>query len=143
MQQLTGILYLLRRSFHRLRRRLSSGWNPVLIVVISLCFVAGACGSSYSSNEDPPESAPAEQSAETRSDNGLEFHGYDCTVDCSGHQAGYDWAEQQGIDDEDDCGGNSESFIEGCKAFVQENAESNAGSQDDPQDEPDDDGGNS
>lgn len=54
-------------------------------------------------------------------------------MDCSGHQAGYDWAEQRDIDDEDDCGGNSESFIEGCKAFVQENT--------DTPDEPDEDGG--
>ena len=110
----------------------------MLFIVISFCFVAGACGSSYSSNEDPPESARPEQSTETGSDNSFEFHGYECTVDCSGHQAGYDWAEQHDIDDEDDCGGNSESFIEGCKAFVQENAEPN----DESRDEPDDDGGN-
>jgi hypothetical protein len=48
------------------------------------------------------------------------FHGDPCTVDCSGHQAGYDWAEQHDIDDEDNCGGNSESFIEGCKTYVRE-----------------------
>jgi hypothetical protein len=48
--------------------------------------------------------------------------GYACTVNCSGHDAGYQWAEDHDIDDEDDCGGNSESFIEGCKAYVQENA---------------------
>lgn len=29
----------------------------------------------------------------------LTFDGYDCTEDCSGHQAGYDWAEQNGISD--------------------------------------------
>lgn len=49
------------------------------------------------------------------------FRGYQCTVDCSGHEAGYQWAEENSIDDEDDCRGNSESFIEGCKAYVQEN----------------------
>jgi hypothetical protein len=49
------------------------------------------------------------------------FNDYECTEDCSGHQAGYDWADNQGIDDEDDCGGNSESFIEGCKSYVEEN----------------------
>ena len=53
------------------------------------------------------------------SDSG-QFHGFDCTVDCSGHQAGYDWAERHDITDEDNCGGNSESFIEGCKAYVRE-----------------------
>jgi hypothetical protein len=44
----------------------------------------------------------------------------------SGHQAGYDWAQEHGIDDEDACetagnNSNSPSFAEGCKAYVQEN----------------------
>jgi len=25
------------------------------------------------------------------------FHGYPCTVDCSGHEAGYEWAEEHGV----------------------------------------------
>jgi hypothetical protein len=44
-----------------------------------------------------------------------------CTDDCSGHLAGYDWAEEKGIDDEDVCENlstNSESFKEGCRAYV-------------------------
>jgi hypothetical protein len=51
----------------------------------------------------------------------LQFGRYDCTVDCSGHQAGYEWAERYSIDDENDCSGNSQSFIEGCKQYVDEN----------------------
>jgi hypothetical protein len=50
----------------------------------------------------------------------LTFKGYPCTRDCSGHEAGYEWAEENGIDDPDDCGGNSESFIEGCRAYAEE-----------------------
>jgi hypothetical protein len=49
------------------------------------------------------------------------FAGYDCTEDCSGHEAGYDWADEHGIDDQDLCDDlstNSESFKEGCKAYV-------------------------
>ena len=49
------------------------------------------------------------------------FGGYDCTDDCSGHEAGYEWAEDKDINDIDDCGGNSNSFIEGCWAYVDEN----------------------
>lgn len=49
------------------------------------------------------------------------FKGYICTEDCSGHQAGYDWAEDNGITDESDCNGNSNSFNEGCQAWVEEN----------------------
>lgn len=55
--------------------------------------------------------------------NALDFHGEPCTVDCSGHKAGYDWAEEKGINDPDDCGGKSNSFIEGCKSFAEEKQE--------------------
>ena len=46
-----------------------------------------------------------------------------CTVDCSGHQAGYDWAELHDIEDGhlcDDAGDHSSSpsFAEGCHVFV-------------------------
>lgn len=49
------------------------------------------------------------------------FNGRNCLGDCSGHQAGYQWAEDNDIDDESDCTGNSQSFIEGCIAYVEEN----------------------
>jgi hypothetical protein len=49
------------------------------------------------------------------------LHGQECTEDCSGHQAGYDWAEENDINDVDDCDGNSESFNEGCESYVLEN----------------------
>jgi hypothetical protein len=32
-----------------------------------------------------------------------EFGGHDCLDDCSGHAAGYRWAEAQAITDETDC----------------------------------------
>lgn len=48
------------------------------------------------------------------------YGGYGCTVDCSGHEAGYTWAMERGIDDPDNCGGNSWSFEEGCRAFAEE-----------------------
>lgn len=56
-------------------------------------------------------------------DNSLEFNGYECTDDCSGHEAGYDWAEENGItqDDVDNYSGNSNSFMEGMQSYVDEN----------------------
>lgn len=48
------------------------------------------------------------------------FNGYVCTDDCSGHEAGYNWAEENGIDDPNNCDGNSESFIEGCESYAEE-----------------------
>lgn len=48
------------------------------------------------------------------------FGGNDCTDDCSGHKAGYEWAERNSITDDSDCGGRSNSFIEGCRTFVEQ-----------------------
>lgn len=45
-----------------------------------------------------------------------------CTQDCSGHHAGYEWAMRKGLTDERQCyGGKSNSFIEGCIQYVREN----------------------
>ncbi len=51
----------------------------------------------------------------------MTFMGDPCTSDCSGHEAGYAWAEENDITDPDDCDGNSNSFIEGCESFAEEN----------------------
>ncbi len=48
------------------------------------------------------------------------FAGAGCTEDCSGHEAGYAWAEEKGITDPDNCGGKSWSFVEGCRAYAEE-----------------------
>lgn len=57
---------------------------------------------------------------DTDYDESLTFRGYKCTEDCSGHEAGYEWAEEHGISDPSDCGGNSQSFIEGCESYAVE-----------------------
>jgi hypothetical protein len=44
---------------------------------------------------------------------------YGCTSDCSGHDAGYRWADENQIFDPAACGGNSQSFIEGCMAYAE------------------------
>lgn len=45
-----------------------------------------------------------------------------CTDDCSGHEAGWAWAEERWITDPDECGGRSVSFEEGCRAWAEEQA---------------------
>lgn len=61
---------------------------------------------------------------------GQQFFGaYACTQDCSGHEAGYHWAEMNDIDDSWACSGNSRSFVEGCQAYAEE-AEDFGGFQD-------------
>ena len=44
--------------------------------------------------------------------------GLNCTVDCSGYDAGYKWAKQRDIDDEDYCPDGNNSFYEGCLAYA-------------------------
>jgi opacity protein-like surface antigen len=63
------------------------------------------------------------------------FDGYQCKGDCSGHQAGYDWAEQNGIDDESSCNTPSASFNQGCESYVEENAASVSDDEEDEEDE--------
>ena len=61
--------------------------------------------------------------AHTASSENRKFGDFDCTEDCSGHAAGYRWAERHDIVDEADCPlGNSRSFHEGCLAFVRDPA---------------------
>lgn len=45
---------------------------------------------------------------------------YGCTEDCSGHDAGWEWAEENVVTDPDECGGKSVSFEEGCIAYAEE-----------------------
>jgi hypothetical protein len=84
--------------------------------------------SNSSANESDDASA-AEPTSST-------FEGSPCTSDCSGHEAGYNWAEEHEINDESDCDAagdtsNSPSFAEGCRAYVQENGSAD-GADDDP-----------
>ena len=43
----------------------------------------------------------------------------DCNDDCSGHEAGFAWAQENDVTDPEYCGGKSRSFVEGCQAFAQ------------------------
>lgn len=91
--------------------------NRLFLGLILCVFSIGLSGctpdSSYSGS-DPYDSSGDNQESEITSDN------WECTDDCSGHEAGYSWAEDKGITDPDDCGGKSESFIEGCEAWANE-----------------------
>lgn len=50
------------------------------------------------------------------------YNGYACSDDCSGHEAGYEYAEENDLtqDDVDEYSGNSESFREGMQSYVDE-----------------------
>ena len=85
------------------------------------------------SRQEAVENAADQSPGETPSDalDGLTFQDVGdtstCTQDCSGHDAGFEWARDRGISDESECGGKSQSFIEGCEEYarqVQEREES-------------------
>jgi hypothetical protein len=74
-------------------------------------------------------SSEATNETETPETNPRTFAGYECTGDCSGHEAGYAWAEEHNISDGDECDtagehSNSPSFAEGCHAYVDGDADS-------------------
>jgi hypothetical protein len=74
-----------------------------LILVTESIFIAGCSDTS--------------QLLGTQQDNA--FGKYKCTNNCSGHKAGYSWAKKRGVDNLEDCSGNSQSFIEGCMEYAE------------------------
>jgi len=71
---------------------------------------------AVASKPDRAANAEAEVQGTTYADQG---EPYGCTDDCSGHEAGYPWADDNDVTDPDDCGGDSQSFIEGCQAHAE------------------------
>lgn len=65
-----------------------------------------------------------------------DFKGSPCTKDCSGHRAGYAWAQKKGIERPEDCRGRSESFVKGCRIYAggQESADDEAPEKPDQED---------
>ena len=78
-----------------------------------------------------PESQPIKAGDELTEPPRLTYRGHDCTDDCSGHSAGYRWAERRDITDPDDCRGNSRSFVEGCRSWAEESADDHDVAEDD------------
>lgn len=100
-----------------------------ILTASSIVLCASACSGSdetstydedgYVVDDSSYEGEVTEEYGSDGNSSGLTFEGYECTEDCSGHEAGYAWAEENDITDPDDCGGNSQSFIEGCIAYAE------------------------
>jgi len=91
--------------------------NTFLVIFFAL-FLSGCTGNNYYY-----DSYDYEEYDEEEYGTGITRDNWSCTGDCSGHEAGYDWAEDKGITDPYDCDGNSNSFIEGCEAYANEQIE--------------------
>lgn len=109
--------------------------RKLLIAVAVSALLCGACTNEADASNDRADENPAyyddtEKGGETYAeydqrrdelgDSAGTFGDYGCTEDCSGHEAGYEWAEAHGIEDPDECGGNSWSFEEGCREYAEE-----------------------
>lgn len=102
------------------------------IAVIAL-LLAGCSDQAQESGRDPtivwqnptplPRAYPSDEGDPEDHAYPATFHGVECSEDCSGHEAGYEWAEENEITDPSDCGGNSDSFREGCEIRVDESSE--------------------
>ncbi|MGW8185000.1 MAG: hypothetical protein ACWGHO_02720 [Candidatus Moraniibacteriota bacterium] len=106
--------------------------NIFLVSTVFLgCFLLSGCSEQTSTQSQPLtkesistyESTSITEYDEPEAYEESTFNGYECTDDCSGHEAGYKWAEEQGITDSSDCDGNSNSFIEGCESYADEQEE--------------------
>jgi hypothetical protein len=81
-------------------------------------FLATAGCSSEPSDDDIDQAY--ESAGEQLSDASFEDVGdsSQCTGDCSGHEAGFEWARDHGLTDASECSGSSQSFVEGCEAYA-------------------------
>lgn len=112
-------------------------YYPFFVLILAVFVLSGCSDSSseitsetYNTKVDTPitkiqknepiRRIPVIENSETDDYEPLTFKGNDCIDDCSGHEAGYNWAEEEGIIDPSDCGGNSRSFIEGCESYAEE-----------------------
>jgi hypothetical protein len=88
------------------------------LIFLAIClFVIFACFDANSKHDN--DATQTDQDVTQDTDPGYSSDG-------SGHEAGYNWANENGVDDESACdtagdNHNSPSFAEGCKAYVQEN----------------------
>jgi len=98
----------------------------VLILVLSGSQSGESCDRDceyYKTHQPDREPAPIDYNGDgtiTRDeaeDNPNLSDSYSCTSDCSGHQAGYDWARSNNICDPSYSSGNSQSFNEGVRAW--------------------------
>lgn len=103
---------------------MSMSRSQIVCAIVALVGV-GLYFENRSSDTERRANSASEATGDARGDDPQPntFAGYECTEDCSGHEAGYAWAEEQGVSDGEKCDAagdhsNSPSFAEGCHAYV-------------------------
>lgn len=93
-----------------------------LLIFLAAILLAGCSDNSYDDSYYDSSSSynnSVDDVADTYEDSDG-YSEYWCTDDCWWHDAWYNWAEENDIEDPDDCDGNSDSFIEWCQAYAEE-----------------------
>ena len=90
-------------------------WGGMIILLVWLLFFNNKQETEYIREE-----FKSGRSIEVEVDDSITRDNWECTEDCSGHNAGYEWVAEKGITDPSDCGGKSASFIKGCEAYANE-----------------------
>lgn len=90
-------------------------WKVLAGVGVAFIFIVGMVSSSMN---DTKERKQIEERYRENAQYVIENGDEDCTDDCSGHQAGYDWAGYNMVCDDEYDSGNSESFNEGVRAWA-------------------------
>lgn len=102
----------------------------LIVAQVLAALVLSGCGSSdtaaaHSESQDASENFDEDAArADAASDlTGQTFQDVGdtsrCRQDCSGHDAGFQWAQDNDVTDASDCSGSG-SFADGCEAYVEE-----------------------
>ncbi len=104
-----------------------------LLLIFCLCVALSGCGAHGASEAYDEGKVTSQQRAEFDEDaardravsdlSGQTFQDVGdtsrCTEDCSGHDAGWQWAQNHEVTDTSECLGSG-SFEDGCEAYVEE-----------------------
>jgi hypothetical protein len=96
------------------------------MVALALCAPAlvGGCARRVAADDGQSASAPVQREAAGPSLIGgpyEDLHGVGaCEATCLRHEIGYQWAQTHGVTDPSQCGGDSESMVEGCEAYAED-----------------------
>lgn len=93
------------------------------MLALTMTILLSSCsGDNESSNDVAYESNSIIEGDEDSAESSQPAWNGECTSNCSGNGAGYKWAEENNIRDSDNCSTQSNSFNEGCVAYVEENS---------------------
>ena len=106
-------------------------WSLLPLLSVSLACAgcgSGDAGSAYDEREETSEERADFNEDSARDDAVSDLSGQSfqdvgdtsrCTDDCSGHDAGWQWAQDNDVTDSFECSGSG-SFEDGCQAYVEE-----------------------